>query len=92
MPNKYSQWKEIKHAYPKQWVSIIEPETKDGKGVSRGIVIAHNKDKNKVISKTKSLIDAGLKFNKHMLAYTGDIPYIVGLATLEIQNVQARTS
>ena len=88
MDNKYLSWEEIKSIYPNGWVSIIEPETIEGEGLKRGIVIAYNQDNKKLCKKTKKLIQNGLQFKRMTFVYTGEIPYIVGLSKLEIHNVQ----
>jgi hypothetical protein len=84
--NKKLTWEQIRNQYPDQWVSIIEPELSDEEGFKGGVVVAFDKDKKAAINKTKELRKQGLKYKMHSFRYTGEIPYIVGMAKLTIEN------
>lgn len=81
---KFETWEEIEKKYPDSWVAILKPKVSDESEFLGGEVFYHSKDKNQLIEKTKELGDIEISFR-----WTGDIPHLVGLSTIEFRDAQA---
>jgi len=81
--NDYLSWEKIKMKFPNQWVAVLEPKLSADEEFLGGKVFFADKNKNEVYKMAKNLGMIDIAFR-----YTGEIPYIAGLAKMELSDVQ----